>query len=452
MSEQWNLPNIPEETPNPAPETPAESVATPAEPVTPPSYVPPVAPRYDNPYYIPGKVQPRQPEKPARTTPVWVTVLAILGATAIVAGIVGGAYHLIKNNVDGGENTPNNQVVTDPEEPMYNENAPTLEINTWDTNDGGLSTEEIVNRNYDSTVVLTAYTQSGSFYFGESNLVEAGGSTGIVMTKDGYIITNRHCVVDENSGKPFTRVDVTTYDGKTYENATIVGVDESTDLAVIKVDATDLSPAQFGDSDELAVGARVVALGNAAGLSWTATQGIVSAKARDVYDDTGYAIKCLQVDLAINYGNSGGPLLNKQGLVVGINSAKIAATGYEGLGFSIPINEAKVVIDSLMKYGFVKGRVALGITGQTVDSGMYKGFLIATIEKGSCLEGTQAKVNDLIVEIDGVTVTDYGTLRAQLAKHKVGDKVELKLLRSDQRTGQVSSHTVTVTLKEQQAK
>ncbi len=469
MSEQWNLQNTPEVTPVPAqePDTPAqepvvEEVASapyagPVPPVTstpPAAYVPPVAPQYPTgPYYVPGKVQPKREDKPARNTPVWVTVLAIFGAVAIVAGVVAGGYLAIRNGSDTGGNNGggfNDGVVAGNEDHTYNEDAPTLEINTWDTNDGGLSTEEIVNRNYDSTVVLTAYSQSGSFYFGESNLVEAGGSTGIVMTKDGYIITNRHCVVNENTGKPFDRVDVTTYSGTTYEGATIIGVDESTDLAVIKVDATDLSPAQFGDSDELAVGARVVALGNAAGLSWTATQGIVSAKARDVYDDTGYAIKCLQVDLAINYGNSGGPLLNKQGLVVGINSAKIAATGYEGLGFSIPINEAKVVIDSLMKHGYVKGRVALGITGQTVDSGMYKGFLIASIAKGSCLEGTQAKVNDLIVEVDGVEVTDYGTLRSQLAKHKVGDTVKLKLLRSDQRTGQVTSLNVTVTLKEQQ--
>jgi serine protease Do len=300
-------------------------------------------------------------------------------------------------------------------------------------------------------VVLTAYSQTGSFYFGESNLAEVGGSTGIVMSEDGYIITNRHCVVNESTGKNYDRIDVTTYDGTVYENATIVGTDQATDLAVIRVNATGLTPAQFGDSDELAVGARVVALGNAAGLSWTATQGIVSAKARDVYDDTGYAIKCLQVDLAINYGNSGGPLLNKQGLVVGINSAKIAASGYEGLGFSIPINEAKVIIDSLLKYGYVKGRVALGITGQTISSGMYKGFMIVSITDNSCLKGTDARVQDLIVEVDGVTVTDYGTLRAELAKHQVGEKVKLKLLRSDTRTGKVSSLYVTVTLKEQTA-
>lgn len=141
----------------------------------------------------------------------------------------------------------------------------------------------------------------------------------------------------------------------------------------------------------------MIALGNAAGLSWSATQGIVSALARDVYDDTGYAIKCLQIDAAINFGNSGGPLLNNQGLVVGINSAKIVKTGYENLAFSIPINEAKTIIDSLMKYGYVQGRVALGITGQTVSSGNYNGFMIASIAEGSSLQNTEAQVGDLIV-------------------------------------------------------
>ncbi|MBQ4332647.1 MAG: trypsin-like peptidase domain-containing protein [Clostridia bacterium] len=412
----------------------------PQPPVAPPSYTPAQAPVPPTPY-----MPPQRPEPP-RKRRGWVAVIAVLGALAVVASVVVIAFAAAGFQPDMPPVGGDSSLVDDP---SVNENAPTLEIDTWDTNDGGLSTEEIVNRNYDSTVVLTAYSQTGSFYFGESNLTEAGGSTGIIMSEDGYIITNRHCVVNENTGKNYDRIDVTTYDGTVYENATIIGTDQATDLAVIRVNATGLTPAQFGDSDELAVGARVVALGNAAGLSWTATQGIVSAKARDVYDDTGYAIKCLQVDLAINYGNSGGPLLNKQGLVVGINSAKIAASGYEGLGFSIPINEAKVIIDSLLKYGYVKGRVALGITGQTISSGQYKGFMIATIEKGSCLEGTGVQVNDLIVEVDGVTVVDYGTLRAELAKHQVGDTVTLKLLRSDRRTGLVTSHTVRATLGEQ---
>lgn len=501
MTDNWNIPNPtnpPESTPPVEPNPPADPTPTasadpvqtppPADPApfAPPTvhedgsyrYVPPrqdsPAPAYQPPVYQtpqeprryqspiggntgnpwtapqPPMQQPVSPQPPKKKRG-WIVVVAVLGALAVIVSVVLVSYGAASVIGDG---STNDTAITDDNKGNKTENkdAPTLEIDTWDTNDGGLSTEEIVNRNYNSTVVLTAYSQSGSFNFGESNLTEVAGSTGIVMKKNGYIITNRHCVINEQTGKKYDRIDVTTYDGKTYENAMVVGSDEATDLAVIKVDATNLTPAKFGDSDELAVGARVVALGNAAGLSWTATQGIVSAKARDVYDDTGYAIKCLQVDVPINNGNSGGPLLNKQGLVVGINSAKIAASGFEGLGFSIPINEAKAIVDNLLKHGYVKGRVALGITGQTVSSGAYKGFMIVSIEEGSALQGTKAMAGDLIVGVDNVTVTDYGTLRSELAKHKVGDKVKLKMLRSDQRTGQVSTLYVTVTLKEQTAK
>ena len=155
------------------------------------------------------------------------------------------------------------------------------------------------------------------------------------------------------------------------------------------------------------------------------------------------------MDAAINPGNSGGPLLNNQGLVVGINSSKIVAEGYEGLGFSIPIDEAKTVIDQLLKYGRVRGRVALGITGQTVSSGVYSGFMIASISDGSSLSGTDAAVGDLITAIDDTRVQSYGELRSELAKHAVGDQVTLTLMRSDRRTGNVTTFTVRVTLKEQ---
>lgn len=450
-----------------------------------PPYQPPQYPQqpYQHPpqqSYQPPQGGPQQPyyappTPPRKSNKGWMTAIAILCAVSLVLFGVWGAFMWMEHvdtdvsQLGTAPNSGNTGDVTD-NRPPVNDNAPELNIqgsgdnlegngpslevgdgNEYYFSDGGLTTEEIVRRNYNSTVVLTMYSKSGNFYFGESNLLETGAASGIVMTADGYIITNRHCVIDESTNKKYDRIDVTLYDGTVYEGAQVIGADEATDLAVIKVDATNLTPAEFGSSDDLAVGTRVVALGNAAGLAWTATQGILSAKARDVYEDTGYAIKCLQVDVAINSGNSGGPLLNKYGQVVGINSAKIAASGYEGLGFSIPINEAKVIIDSLLKYGYVKGRVALGITGQTVSSGAYHGFMIATIEKGSCLEGTGAQVYDLIVAVDSVTVTDYGTLRAELARHKVGDAVKLKLLRSNERTGEVTTHYVTVTLKEQTA-
>ncbi|MBQ5841056.1 MAG: trypsin-like peptidase domain-containing protein [Clostridia bacterium] len=435
------------------------------EPPTPPAqgpYTSPAGqPTYSSPAYTPygstpptGAPVPPAPyhnPKPPKKNRGWVVAVALLGALAVVASVVLVVFALVGGI--GGVTPDLDQVyesdVSDTS--AANADAPTLEIDKWDEDDGGLSPKEVVNRNYDSTVVLTTYAQSTNFNFGESTLTEAGSASGIVMSADGYIITNWHCVINENTGKAYDRIDVTTYNGKTYEDAKVIGADESTDLAVIKIAAKNLAAAQFGDSNELAVGDRVTALGNAAGLSWTATFGYVSALARDVYDDTGYAIKCLQVDAAINPGNSGGPLLNKQGLVVGINSAKIAASGYEGLGFSIPINEAKTIIDSLLKNGYVKGRVALGITGQTVSSGIYKGFMIASIDEKSSLNNTKAQVGDLIVAVDNETIVDYGELRAALAKHKVGDTVTLKLLRSDRRTGQVSSLNVTVTLKEQKS-
>ena len=208
----------------------------------------------------------------------------------------------------------------------------------------------------------------------------------------------------------------------------------------------NLTPAEFGDSSQLDIGDKVVALGNAGGLAWTATQGIVSGLARDVYEDTGYAIKCLQVDAAINPGNSGGPLMNAAGQVIAVNSAKIAITGYEGLGFSIPITEAREIINDLIEYGYVTGRVSLGIRGYTINQSNYKGFLIDSIVSGSPLEGTGAQKGDLITHVDGVRVNSYGELRAELSKRSVGDTVTLTILRVENRRD--STFTVQVKLAE----
>ena len=467
-----------------------EPVSAPAAEFTPPAqppvngvapdgsyrYVPPyngqVPPTYRPPqYYRPAAPQPPVAPPPApkqKKERGWLVIVAILAALAVLISCMTLAFWWI-DNVSGGADksgtaTTTNGATVTTTQPSGNGSAPDqLQQNpppvpvTPDTAedaycDGGYTTEYIVNQNLNSTVVLTMYMDMSSYpYYGSnSGLQEVGAASGIVWTADGYIITNCHCVIDESTGKKYDRIDVTLYDGTVYENAQVIGADDSTDLAVIKVAATDLTPAEFGDSNQLAIGARVVVLGNAMGLSWTATQGIVSAKARDVYEDNGYAIKCLQVDAAINSGNSGGPLLNKYGQVVGINSAKIVADGVEGLGFSIPINEAKVVLESLAKYGYVKGRVALGITGQTVDYGFLNGFMISEIVKGSCLEGTDVASGDIIVGVDDVAVTDYGTLRAELAKHQVGDTITLKLLRVS-RTYEITSYEVEVVLKEQTA-
>lgn len=331
-----------------------------------------------------------------------------------------------------------------------NPNAPTLNFSDADVKDGGLTSKEIIDKNLNSTVVISMYENvtSGGFYGGTTSEQQAGGATGIIMTSDGYIITNWHCVINEKTNRQFARIQVTTYDGTKYDQATVIGADKDTDLAVIKINAANLKAAEFGDSSQLSMGDRVVALGNAGGLEWSASQGIVSGTARDVYDDTGYSIKCLQTDAAINPGNSGGPLINNQGQVIGINSAKIADTDVEGLGFSIPINEAKTIIDDLTKYGYVKGRVQLGITGYSVNSNGYHGFVIQSINSDSVLKNTNAAVGDLITAIDGTDISGYGDLRSALAKHSVGDEVQLSILRLDNRSGEKTTFTVTCKLAE----
>ncbi len=374
---------------------------------------------------------------------VCVLTLGTLAALMVMVGMNGGGTTRTGKTTATNETAATTSARRDPED------VPTLTIPNESETLEGLTTRDIVSNNLDSTVLLTIYTTTSGGSFGQGaggQEVQAGFASGFVLSEDGYIATNWHCVVDESTNQPFARVDVTTYDGTVYEDAELIGADSSTDLAVIKVKATDLKAAQLGNSDTLQLGDRVVALGNAGGLGFSATEGILSGLARDVYEDTGYAIKCFQVDAAINPGNSGGPLFNAAGQVVAVNSAKIVAEGYEGLGFSIPINEAVKIFDELMKNGYVTGRVALGITGQSYDDGYYAGFLVYTVEDGSPLENTDVRQGDLITAVNDKEVTDYATLRSALAQHKVGDTVTLTLLRSANR--RVESFEVQVVLTE----
>ncbi len=453
----WQSPQS-EPTPAPSWQSPqSEPQPQPRAPYTPP-YGSPRAPQYTCNGYAPVPPTPQPPKKSGGSR-VAIALLAVLCCVSLLLTSVL-AIKLFTMDDDTPDSKPSasqQQPSADheDEDQTVNENGPTLQITDAEAiNDGGLATSEIVKRNVDATVVLTMYTKTSNsfygYYYGEESdsLTEAGGASGIVMSADGYIITNSHCVYDEETQTKYDRIDVTMYDGRVFEGAKIVGFDPTTDLAVIKVDATDLTPAQFGDSSALSLGDRVVTLGNSGGLAWTVSQGILSGQARDVYEDTGYAIKCLQVDAIINPGSSGGPLINAYGQVVGVNSAKIVMSGYEGLGFSIPINEAKAVIDDLIKYGYVTGRVSLGIMGRTITSIGYEGFMIESIGEESALVGTKAKAGDIITHVNGKRVTDYAEMRAELTSHKVGESVTLTLLRLDRQTRTTIDFDVTVTLQE----
>jgi serine protease Do len=281
---------------------------------------------------------------------------------------------------------------------------------------------------------------------GRSSEQQVGAATGIVWSKDGYIITNAHVVFNEDAGQVYGRIKVTLYNEEEYD-AEVVGYDRKTDLAVIKVQADNLQPAEFGQSTQLRLGQRVVVLGNNASYGWSVTQGVISGLARDVYEETAYAIKCLQTDAVINFGNSGGPLINTSGQVVGINSAKIVQTGYEGLGFSIPIEEARPILENLITNGYVKGRVMLGITGNTVTTSGYEGFRIQEISPDSPMADTNARAGDIITHVNDVRVKSYVELSTELNKNKVGDKVKITLMRVLD-GGATEPVNVTVTLME----
>lgn len=408
---------------------------------------PPVQPQYP---YNGSQTPTPSPKKPKRnpivTTVIICLLVIVFGCVAIGIALLGSD----DNNIASDSQSTAESTVESANE------GPTVSINENDENDGGLTTKEIVSKNLDSTVVINMYGNAtityGGFSFGNSKEEsKLGTASGIVMSKDGYIITNAHVVLNENTNEVHTRIEVVLYSGATY-TAKVIGYDEDTDLAIIKVEANNLKPASFGNSDAVSIGDRVVTIGNSGGLEWSASQGIISGLKRDVYDETGYSIQCLQIDAVINPGNSGGPLLNNKGEVIGINSAKIVYSGIEGLGFSIPIKEAKSILDDFIKFGHVTGRVELGISGYTVTQAGYEGFLVYEINADSCLQGTSIQQYDIITGINGTDISNRTELRNQLSKYKPGDTVTLSMLRITNRsTGETETFNVQVTLKESSA-
>jgi serine protease Do len=266
----------------------------------------------------------------------------------------------------------------------------------------------------------------------EGTMGESGESqgTGIVATSDGYILTNAHVVNYSRANK----VTVILHNGKKYA-ATVVGYDKTSDLAVLRINAKNLTPAEFGNSDQLEVGDSVVAIGNPGGMDFASslTGGMVSAVNRTIESHSDNGMTYIQTDAAINPGNSGGPLVNMYGQVIGINSNKIVATGYEGMGFSIPISQAKTIINDLIARGYVSGRSRLGITAMTITeiqsqlSGYPVGVMIREISDESDLKKSGVVAGDIITKADGQKVTSLDDLYAVLNRHKAGDTITLTI-------------------------
>ena len=268
-------------------------------------------------------------------------------------------------------------------------------------------------------------------YSNRSVTEPSGMGSGVILTEDGYMITNAHVV---SGGTEFK---VHLHNGEAYD-ADVIGVDTATDLAVLKIDAKNLTPAQFGNSDDIKVGEVVVAIGNPVNLSFagSVTQGIVSALNRQI-DDTRYSVSYIQTDAAINPGNSGGALVNEYGQVIGINVAKISATGYEGMGFAIPMSEAGPVIEEILANGYVTGRVKLGIHGYVVDEydaqryGWKPGVMIESIDHNSDLIGKDVQKGDIITHIDDVRIENVTDIHKMIEGKKIGDTLRITISRKD---------------------
>ncbi|MBR3971740.1 MAG: trypsin-like peptidase domain-containing protein [Ruminococcus sp.] len=257
--------------------------------------------------------------------------------------------------------------------------------------------------------------------------------TGIVLSEDGYIATNSHVIGDSRS---LYYVEVITNEGTVYE-AKVIGYDSRTDLAVLKINAKGLTPAQFCDSEYVEVGQDVIAVGNPGGIEFqnSLTRGVVSALNREL--SLSSQVSYIQTDAAINPGNSGGPLCNMYGQVIGINTAKISSSSYEGMGFAIPSKTVKEIVDDLISKGYVENRVRLGISGQEVSLSMQEyydipaGVLIAEVSKGGPCDGKGIETNDILTAIDDEVIESFSDIYAILAKHKPGDEVVLSVYKMD---------------------
>ena len=264
--------------------------------------------------------------------------------------------------------------------------------------------------------------------------------SGIIFSQDGYVITNAHVI---GNSKTAYAIRVVTSDGKEYK-AGVVGYDSRTDIAVLKMDdAKGLTPATFGDSSQLEVGQDIIVVGNPGGLDYqnTTTKGVISALDRNL--STSSLTKYIQTDAAINPGNSGGPLVNYYGQVVGITTSKIVSETYEGMGFAIPSQTVKNIVDTLVKNGYVEGRVKIGISGIAVTSdqasnyNIPQGIYVQSIVSGGPCDGTSLKEGDIITEVDGETITSFADVYAILETHKPGDKIKVKYYSSSSGDGEV---------------
>ena len=376
-----------------------------------------------------GVKKPKKPRQPGRPVSLTRKSLALLIALCVVVSALfgfGGSY--LANALNGGHSGSSKTA-------SVSKNGYKLE----DATGSKMTVQEVTNKTKDSVVEIKTESVSADAWM--QQYVTEGAGSGVVMTADGYIMTNNH-VIDGAS-----KITVTTSDDKEYE-AKLVGTDSITDIAVLKISAKNLTPATYGNSDQLAVGDMAVAIGNPLGeLGGTVSAGIISALDRELAID-GKTMTLLQTDASINPGNSGGGLFNGDGQLIGIVVAKSSGSNVEGLGFAIPINKAADVAQQLMDNGYVSDQPSTGMSyaessqgngaaqffGNSQDSQSQSSSAAVYIQE---VTGTNAKKagfqsGDLVYAVDGTRITSFNTLSSIVTSHKVGDKLTYTIVRGNQ--------------------
>ena len=383
--------------------------------------------------------RPTEKNKKPGKKRTWLKITLILLAVAIVAGAAGVTLSGVIRNLGqrneealrAAEPTADRQEEEQQIPVRYELQAAALP-ETLKTHSGEkeLKPKDVYKMNVGACCGVA--TQITTNVYGQTTTGACAGS-GFVISEDGYICTNNHVV--ENA----TSVSIKLYDGTEYP-AEIIGTDAMNDVALLKIDAQGLQSVYIGDSEDLEVGDEVIAIGNPLGeLTFTMTQGYVSALDREINID-GTPINMLQTDAAINSGNSGGPLFDMNGNVVGITSAKYSGSsssgaGIEGIGFAIPINDVLRIVYDLQEYGYVRNRAYLGVTVKDLDKttaanyNLPVGPMIQSVLEGSCTEKAGILPNDIIIGFDGEDVTCYTELAACLRKCRAGDTVLVKVYR-----------------------
>jgi len=382
---------------------------------------------------------PMTPNKAPKKKGGAAKVIALVLACALVGGGAGVGGAALYGRLAGNAQAPGSTVIQETDRPEVQ-----TVVNT--TQGQAMTPAQLYAANLPSCVGITVNTTVN--IFGQTTSSAASGS-GFVLSQDGYIVTNYH-VIEDAVEDPSVTIEVSFANGDQYD-AKLVGGEKDNDVAVIKIEASGLTPVTLGDSDKLVVGQDVYAIGNPLGeLTYSLTDGIISAKDRLITTSStnsngqreSTTLNVLQTNCAINPGNSGGPLFDAYGNVVGIVSAKYtqssSGVSAEGLGFALPINDVKALFPDLIEHGYVTGKPYMGISVDNVSEeaqrfGIQAGAVVKSVADGSCAQKAGLQVNDIIIAIDDTAIDSRTALTAALSSnYKAGDTASLTVIRSQQ--------------------